>query len=111
MIIDIIKINDGKEPSHHIHAKIDQVSLYSLSHISKCKKNQEEIFNSLNKNDFKKILTNLDDEHISNHTTYSALRKTSLKLLGELLWANTPLKRTFCNIMEINLLPGNVQHN
>ena len=36
-----------------------------LSHIVVSKKNQEEIFASLSKNDFKKIISNLDDENQS----------------------------------------------
>ena len=68
------------------------------------KKNQEEIFASLSKNDFKKIISNLEDDN-------QKLRKISLLLISQLLHNNQELKEKFCNIMNIPTVPGRVALN
>jgi hypothetical protein len=72
------------------------------------KKNQEEIFASLSKNDFKKIISNLDDENLSIYIIMLGLRKISLALISQLLYNNNILKEKFCHIMNIPLCPGRV---
>lgn len=54
---------------HQLHGETHQVLPHPLSHIVVSKKNQEEIFASLSKNDFKKIISNLDDENLSSPFT------------------------------------------
>lgn len=56
------------------------------------RKNQEEIFASLSKNDFKKIISNLEDENQSKKSFYKGLRKISMMLISQLLYNNMPLK-------------------
>ena len=50
-----------KNSPNQFYGKIDQVEIALFSHIVLSRKNQEEIFASLSKNDFKKIISNLED--------------------------------------------------
>jgi hypothetical protein len=52
--------------AHQLDGEANQVFPLRCSHIVVSKKNQEEIFASLSKNDFKKIISNLEDENQSN---------------------------------------------
>ena len=54
----------GKSPAHQLHGKTHQVSHPLPSHIVVSRKNQEEIFASLSKNDFRKIISNLEDDNL-----------------------------------------------
>ena len=74
------------------------------------KKNQEEIFASLSKNDFKKIISNLEDDNQSISLYDEELRKISLLLISQLLYSNQALKEKFCNIMNIPTVPGRVAY-
>ena len=66
--------------------------MLKFSHIVVSRKNQEEIFASLSKNDFKKIISNLEDENQSKKSFYKGLRKISMMLISQLLYNNMPLK-------------------
>jgi len=51
-----------KDPADQLHVEADKVPFALDSHIVVSRKNQEEIFASLSRNDFKKIISNLEDD-------------------------------------------------
>jgi len=62
IVIKYIQTPDVIEnPVDKLDGEVDKVQAVRFSHIVVNRKNQEEIFASLSKNDFKKIISNLED--------------------------------------------------